>query len=136
MKPRFASGVSARVKRWVHLMYVLAATTLVMAVTAPSASAALPTIYPMAECIPTNDKFRGPVGPAVKDMAGAVGGLIPLVVLVCVVLLALTGIIAVARKRDMSVVIQAIAAVIAIPFVAALAMIIFTAMWTAVNSAC
>ncbi len=113
MKSHITSGVSARVKRWFNLMNLALFSVMLTGLTMASASSTSSTTL-VAQCIPMNDRFVGPLRPLVREIIGGIGGLIPLILSLLIVILVVWGMIKVFRNEEMSGVVKGI---IAIPMV-------------------
>ena len=136
MKVNFMSGISARVKRWIGLMFVFTVTGSLVTLTAPSASAASPTIYPMVACIPMNNLFAGPLKPLLSKVFGAFGGLVPALASGLIILAIVWGLIKVFNKEDVSGIFKAIIAIPGVVLGGIVVLILFNSIIVLANSQC
>ena len=97
--------------------------------------AALPSVLPMADCIPTNDLLYGPLGPVITKLTGAFGGLFLPTAIMMIVLLGILILAFVLSKRG-SQFMKAVAGVIAVVLGLPLVILIIASMYTMLNSTC
>lgn len=128
MKLILASGVSARVKRWFYLMYVVTVAGLLTIVTQQPASA--------ANCIKTNNLFSGPLDGPLGQLEGAFGGIMMPIVYFVLALLGVWGVITVARNKDASGTLKGMVAVASIPFGLIALLLLVRNLFAALNNSC
>jgi hypothetical protein len=96
---------------------------------------ALPSVLPMAQCIPTNDLLYGPLGPIITKLAGGFGGLI-LPTAVMVLLLGAVGFVVTVLTKKASMFLRAIGVVVGVILGLPLLILIVSAVYTLLNNAC
>lgn len=89
-----------------------------------------------ATCIPMNDLLSGPLGTPVNLVIGALGGLIPTLILIVLVVLLVIGLVKTLASKDSSAHYKTILLVIGLPLVVILAVIVSRVVLTALNSSC
>ncbi len=97
--------------------------------------AALPSVLPTAQCVPTNDLLYGPLGPIISKLAGGVGGLI-LPTVVMMLMLTAVLIVATILTKKSAVFMKAVGALVGVALGVPLLILIVAAIYTMINSAC
>ena len=136
MKSIFMSGVSARVKRWYNLLFVTTVMGMLVITTGSSASADVYAPHPMVACIPMNDNFVGPLRPLVKEIIGAVGGLIPIFVSVLIIVSIVIGLYKVFKNQDLSDIVKTLVAIPSVFLIGVGVLILVNSIITVINNLC
>ena len=135
MKSHFMSGVSARVQRWGFLMNVVLFGGLMVGLSLASA-APKSNVTLVAQCIPSNDRLSGPLGPFMGQVVGAIGGLIPAFLVVLVILVIITGMWKISRNEDMSDSLKKLVGIVGIVLGGIAVLIVVSGVYVAFNNLC
>lgn len=131
MKTEKPSGVSAWVMRARQIINVVV-LTLLFGVVSVSTSG----MTHVAQCIPMNDRFVGPLRPLVRQIIGGIGGLIPLVVSTLLIIAIAVGLFKVFRNEEISGIIKGFIALLLIPLAGIAVLILINAVLDVFNNMC
>lgn len=131
MKTEKPSGVSAWVMRSRQILNVAVLALLVGVVSSSTSSMA-----PVAQCIPMNNRLAGPLTPLVNEITGGIGGLVPLILTILIVLAMVVGLFKVWRGQEISTIFQVIVSIPLVVLVTIGVMILIGAAYDILNSMC